>query len=53
MGSAPAPQPTVDAAAESRRLQDNAALGQPVTNGATPQDSNQKPGFFKRLLNVF
>jgi hypothetical protein len=53
MGTPPAPPPTVDAAAENRRLQENAALGQPVTTGSTPQDSNQKPGFFARFLNMF
>jgi hypothetical protein len=51
MGTAPAPAPTVDAAAEARRLQENAALGEPVTQGQTPQDSNQKPGLFSILLN--
>ena len=53
MGTAPAPAPTVDAAAEQRRLQENAALGQPVTNGSTPQDSNKSPGFFARILSWF
>jgi hypothetical protein len=52
MGSGPV-QPTVDAPAESRRLQENAALGQPPTTGDTPEDSNQKPGLFKRFLNIF
>lgn len=53
MGSAPAPAPTVDAAAEARRLQENAALGQPVTQGSTPQDTNQSPGILSKLLNIF
>jgi hypothetical protein len=53
MGQGPTPEPTVDAAAESRRLQDNAALGQPVTNGNTPADSNQKPNVFQRFFNLF
>jgi hypothetical protein len=53
MGASPTPPPTVDAAAENRRLQENAALGQPVTAGSTPQDSNQKPGLFGRFLNLF
>jgi hypothetical protein len=53
MGNGPAPVPTVDAAAEQRRLQENAALGQPATNGASPQDSNQSPGFFGRIWNAF
>lgn len=52
MGNGPAPVPTVDAAAEQRRLQENEALGLPATNGATPQDSNQSPGFFGRILNA-
>lgn len=30
------PDETLDASAEAKRLQQNAALGQPVTNGATP-----------------
>jgi hypothetical protein len=53
MGNGPTPEPTVDASAESRRLQNNAALGQPVTTGNTPEDSNQKPGFFSRIFNSF
>ncbi len=52
MGSGPS-VPTVDAAGESRRLQENAALGQPPTTGNTPEDSNQKPGLFQRFLNLF
>jgi hypothetical protein len=53
IGSGPVPAPTVDASGEERRLQENEALGQPVTTGATPQDSNVKPGFFQRILNAF
>jgi hypothetical protein len=53
IGNGPAPVPTVDSAAEERRLQENAALGQPVTNGATPQDSNQQQGFFSRIFSAF
>ena len=53
MGTAPSAPPTVDAAAESRRLQENAALGQPATNGSTPQNDNQRPGVFQRFLNLF
>jgi hypothetical protein len=53
MGTAPVPPPTVDADAEQRRLQENSALGQPVTNGATPQNSNQSPGFFGRIGSWF
>jgi hypothetical protein len=50
MGNGPAPVPTVDANAETRRIQENEALGEPVTNGATPQDSNKQPGFFARMF---
>jgi hypothetical protein len=53
MGAGPTPVPTVDASAEQRRLQENAALGQPVTNGSTPQDSNASPSFLQRFLNIF
>ncbi len=53
MGSGPTPQPAVDAPAEARRLQENAALGQPVTTGDTPQTSTEKPGLFRRFLNLF
>jgi hypothetical protein len=42
----------VDAPAETRRLQENAALGQPVTAGATPQQP-PPPGVFQRFLNLF
>ncbi len=52
-GNGPVPAPTVNANAEQRRLQENEALGQPVTTGATPQDSNQKPGVVKSILNAF
>ncbi|GLR65725.1 hypothetical protein GCM10010909_04030 [Acidocella aquatica] len=52
-GSGPVPAPTVDAGAEQRRLQENEALGQPATTGATPQDSNVKPGFFQSIWNAF
>jgi hypothetical protein len=53
MGGGPQPIPTVDANAEQRRIQENEALGQPVTNGATPQDTNQSPNVFQRFLNIF
>jgi hypothetical protein len=52
-GGGPAPIPTVDAPAEQQRLQENEALGQPVTTGATPQDSNQKQGFFSKIFSAF
>ena len=44
----------VDADAEARRLQQNEALGAPVTQGATPQENaNGQTGFWHRLLNFF
>ncbi len=53
MGSNPGAQPVVNAGEEQRRLQENAAMGQPATNGATPQESTQPPGLFQRFLNLF
>jgi hypothetical protein len=53
MGKGPTPEPTVDADAENRRLQENAALGEPATTGNTPIDSNQSPSLFQRFLNLF
>ena len=53
MGSTPAGEPTVNAPAESRRLQENAALGQPATDGETPVQTNKKPGFLGRAFNWF
>jgi hypothetical protein len=53
MGNGPTPSPTVNAPAEERRLQENEALGRPVTQGASPQNSNANPGFWGRLLNFF
>ncbi len=53
MGNGPKPVPTVNAPAEERRLQENEALGRPVTSGSTPQDSNEPPGFFQRVMNFF
>jgi len=53
MGNGPAPTPVVNAPAEQQRLQENEALGQPVTTGVTPQDSDQKPGLWQRFLNIF
>ncbi len=52
MGASPAQPVTVDPGAEERRLQENAALGQPATTGATPQEP-PSPGFFQRFLNMF
>jgi hypothetical protein len=45
--------PVVNAPAESRRLQENAALGQPVTQGNTPQETPKNNGLLSRLLNFF
>ncbi len=45
--------PVVNAPAEQRRLQENAALGQPPTQGTTPQEAPGKPGLLGRLLNFF
>jgi hypothetical protein len=44
----------VNAAAEQRRLQENAALGTPATSGATPQQSETpSKGIIGRILNIF
>jgi len=53
LGTGPTPPPTVDAAAESKRLQENAALGEPVTAGSTPQVDNTPPTMFQRFVNLF
>ncbi|MDE8344030.1 MAG: DUF3035 domain-containing protein [Acidocella sp.] len=53
MGNGPTPPPTVDASAEARRLQENQALGQPVTTGNTPQQTTQSPGLLSRFMNIF
>lgn len=53
MGNGPAQPPVVNAQAEQQRLQENEALGQPVTNGVTPQQSDQNPGLFHRFLDMF
>jgi hypothetical protein len=52
MGAGPPAPATVDAPAEAQRLQENAAMGQPVTTGSTPQQP-PPPGFFQRVLNIF
>jgi len=52
-GGGPAPIPTVNAPAEQQRLQENEALGEPVTAGATPQDSNEKQGLFSKIFSAF
>jgi hypothetical protein len=53
LGTAPAPQPTVDASAEAHRIQEEEALGEPVTQGATPQTSNASPNIFQRIFGAF
>jgi hypothetical protein len=53
LGTAPAPPPTVDASAESHRIQEEEALGEPVDQGATPQDSNATPNIFQRIFGAF
>lgn len=53
MGDNPSAPAVVNADEEQRRLQENAALGQPATNGATPQQSSASPGLFQRFLNLF
>ncbi|MCE9650998.1 MAG: DUF3035 domain-containing protein [Parvibaculum sp.] len=46
----PAPDArTVDAAAESRRIEQNEAQGKSVTEGETPSVKPEKPGFFSGL----
>jgi Protein of unknown function (DUF3035) len=47
------PNATVDASAEARRLQGNAAVGAPTTMGATPQTQDQNPGLIERFFNLF
>jgi len=53
LGTGPTPPPTVDASAESKRLQENAALGEPVTAGSTPQVDNTPPNLLQRFVNLF
>lgn len=43
----------VDASAEQRRLQENAALGKPVTAGSTPETKAVPPGLLQKLENLF
>ncbi|MBE7211134.1 MAG: DUF3035 domain-containing protein [Gluconacetobacter diazotrophicus] len=40
----------VDASAERKRLQEDAALGRPPTAGATPTVKASRPGFFSRMF---
>lgn len=41
----------LDPARESRRLRDNAALGEPATKGATPVIKRRKRGFLEGIFN--
>lgn len=43
----------VDAGAEQRRLQENMALGNPVTTGQTPQMKPESTGLLHTLENLF
>ncbi len=52
-GSTSTTPSVVNAAAEQRRLQENAALGAPATQGATPQTTASKPGILGRIMNFF
>ncbi len=53
MGQSPPAPAVVNAPAEQRRLQENAAMGQPATAGSTPQENSQPPGLWHRFLNLF
>lgn len=53
VGSSPAPAAVVNAPAEQQRLQENEALGKPLTTGDTPQQSDENPGLVRRFLNLF
>ncbi len=53
LGNGPAPPPAVDAAAEQKRIQQNEALGQPVTTGTTPVAPHDKPGFLHDFFSNF
>lgn len=46
----PPPGTTVDPAAESQRIRQNAALGQPVVSGDTPIIQPKRQGFFSSLF---
>jgi hypothetical protein len=43
----------VNAEEESKRLQENAALGEPATAGNTPEDTNTPPNLVQRFFNLF
>lgn len=49
-GPANPPDQVVNASAEARRLQENAALGESTTTGATPQTTTAKPGILNRIF---
>lgn len=53
LGENPNAPQVVNPDEEQRRLQENAALGQPATKGATPQQTTASPGLFQRLLDLF
>lgn len=53
MGSTPNAPTIVNAGAEQSRLQENAALGRPVTAGETPQEKPQSNGLLQKLENLF
>ncbi|WP_298223690.1 DUF3035 domain-containing protein [Acidocella sp.] len=53
MGDNPNAPKVVNASEEQRRLQENAALGQPATKGATPEETAASPGLFQRFLDLF
>ncbi|MDR3522220.1 MAG: DUF3035 domain-containing protein [Acidocella sp.] len=53
MGNGPTPPPTVNAPAEARRLQENQALGQPVTTGTTPQQTQSGQSLWGAIMSVF
>lgn len=48
----PVPDETViDAKAEAKRLRENEALGQPVTEGDTPMITRKRGDFFNKIIN--
>ena len=53
MGDNPNAPTVVNSSEEQRRLQENAAMGQPVTSGPTPQEKAASPGLFQSVLNLF
>lgn len=54
LGNTSSPNKIVNASAEQRRLQENAALGQPATAGATPQQAQaHSKGLLGRIFGIF